>query len=58
MCICRVKAPSRVAFFAWTAAMGKIFTIDNLCRIGIIILDLCCTFKQDGESVDHHYNFA
>lgn len=38
--------------------MGKIITIDNLCRIGIIILDLCCTFKRDGESVDHHYNFA
>jgi hypothetical protein len=28
--IWRVKAPSRVAFFVWTAALGKILTMDNL----------------------------
>jgi hypothetical protein len=30
--IWRVKAPSRVSFFVWTAALGKILTHDNLCR--------------------------
>jgi hypothetical protein len=28
--IWRVKAPKRVAFFVWTAALGKILTHDNL----------------------------
>jgi hypothetical protein len=28
--IWRVKAPARVAFFVWTAALGKILTMDNL----------------------------
>ena len=26
------KVPSRVAFFSWTAALGKILTIDNLWK--------------------------
>jgi hypothetical protein len=30
--IWRSKAPPRVAFFAWTAARGKILTLDNLRR--------------------------
>uniref|UniRef100_A0A2N9HBW9 Diacylglycerol kinase accessory domain-containing protein n=1 Tax=Fagus sylvatica TaxID=28930 RepID=A0A2N9HBW9_FAGSY len=30
--IWRVKVPLKVALFAWTAALGKILTIDNLCR--------------------------
>jgi hypothetical protein len=32
--IWRTKAPPRVAFFAWTAAWGKILTVDNLRRRG------------------------
>ena len=27
-----VKAPKRVSFFLWTAAWGRILTIDNLVK--------------------------
>ena len=30
--IWKQKVPSRVAFFVWTATLGMILTIDNLCR--------------------------
>ena len=29
-CVWKAKVPSRVAFFIWTAALGKILTTDNL----------------------------
>jgi hypothetical protein len=37
--IWKAKVPNRVAFFTWTAALGKILTIDNLRRRKVIILD-------------------
>jgi hypothetical protein len=49
----QTQAPSRVAFFAWTAALGKILTVDNLKKRKIIIVDRCYLCKRDGESVDH-----
>jgi len=49
----RTQAPSRGAFFAWTAALGKILTVDNLRKQKIIIVDRCYLCKIDGESVDH-----
>jgi hypothetical protein len=51
--IWRTKAPPRVAFFAWTVARGKILTIDNLCRRGMIVVNRCWLCESDGESVDH-----
>jgi hypothetical protein len=51
--IWRTKAPPRVAFFAWTATRGKILTIDNLRRRGMIVVNRCCLCESDGESVDH-----
>lgn len=51
--IWKVHVPTKVAFFAWTSALGKILTIDNLCHRNIIIVDWCCMSKQHGESVDH-----
>jgi hypothetical protein len=36
--IWRVKAPKRVAFFVWTAVLGKILTRDNLRRRGIVVV--------------------
>ena len=42
-----------MAFFVWTAALGKILTTDNLRRCGIIVVNWCCMCKADGESVDH-----
>ena len=40
-------------FFVWTAALGKILTVDNLRLRHIVVLDWCCMCKGDGESVDH-----
>jgi hypothetical protein len=51
--IWKAKVPPRVAFFSWTAASGKILTMDNLSRRGIILASWCCMCKADGESIDH-----
>jgi hypothetical protein len=51
--IWRTKAPPRVAFFAWTATRGKILTIDNLRRRGMIVVNRCWLCEAEGESVDH-----
>jgi hypothetical protein len=51
--IWRTKAPVKVAFFAWTAALGKILTMDNLRKRHVIVIDWCCLCKRHGESVDH-----
>jgi hypothetical protein len=42
-----------VAFFAWSAALGKILTIDNLGKQHIIVVDRCCMCKRNGESMDY-----
>ena len=52
-CIWKQKIPSRVAFFVWTAALGKCLTIDNLRKRKVWILDWCYMCKCNGESVDH-----
>jgi transposase InsO family protein len=36
------KVPSWVAFFGWTAALGKILTHDNLRKRNIVIVEWCC----------------
>ena len=51
--IWKVKVPPRVAFFSWTATLGKVLTIDNLRKRGLIIQEWCCMYKRSGESVDH-----
>jgi hypothetical protein len=43
----RTQAPSRAAFFSWSAALGKIFLVDNLRKRHIIIVDRCCLCKRD-----------
>jgi hypothetical protein len=47
------KVPPRVAFFSWTATLGKILTIDNLQKRGLHLVDWCCLCKESGESPDH-----
>ena len=49
----KVKAPSRVAFFIWLAAWGKIFTCDNLMRRGYTMAGWCCMCQCVNETVDH-----
>jgi hypothetical protein len=56
--IWRVKVPTRVAFFVWSAALGKILTRDNLGKRNVIVIEWCCLCKKSGESIDHllfHY---
>ena len=55
------KVPPRIAFFSWTAALGKILTIDNLRKRHFVVLEWCFMCKRCGESVDHlllHYPIA
>jgi hypothetical protein len=49
----RTQAPPMADFFAWTGALGKILTVDNLRKRKIIIVDRCYLCKRDGESVDY-----
>jgi hypothetical protein len=51
--IWKSKAPSRVIFFVWTAALGKILTMDNLRKKNIIVTEWCCMCKKSGESIVH-----
>ena len=51
--IWRTKAPSRVTFFAWTAALGKTLTLDNVWKRGIVVINQCCMCELEGESIDH-----
>ena len=47
------KVPPRVAFFSWSASLGKILTIDNLRKRRVLVLDWCYMCKRCGELVDH-----
>ena len=47
------KIPPKVAFFSWTAALGKIPTTDYLWNKGVTVADWCYMCKRNGESVDH-----
>jgi hypothetical protein len=40
--IWRTKVPLKLTFFAWTAALVKIFTLDNLRKKRVIVIDRCC----------------
>ena len=40
-------------FFLWTAAHGRILTLDNLMLRGCSLATWCCMCCCDGESVDH-----
>jgi hypothetical protein len=51
--IWRVKAPTRVAFFVWSAALGKILTHDNLRKRNVMVIEWCCLCKKSGEFIDH-----
>uniref|UniRef100_A0A2N9FA08 Zinc-hook domain-containing protein n=1 Tax=Fagus sylvatica TaxID=28930 RepID=A0A2N9FA08_FAGSY len=59
--IWKSKVPPRVAFFTWTAVLGKLPTIDNLRKRNMVIVNRCCLCKTAAESIDHlflHCNLA
>jgi hypothetical protein len=51
--IWRTKAPPRVAFFVWSAALGKILTLDNLRKKNLVLVNRCGMCKKEEESIDH-----
>jgi hypothetical protein len=51
--IWKVKVPRRVSFFVWTASLGKILTLDNLRKRGLIVVEWCYMCKRSGESINH-----
>ena len=48
-----VKTPKRVSFFMWTAAWGKILTIDNLFKKGLSLVGWCCLCRCGRKIVSH-----
>jgi hypothetical protein len=51
--IWKPKVPPWVAFYLWTASLGKILTTDYLRKRNIILVSWCCMCKTDGETIDH-----
>lgn len=51
--IWKLKMPTKVSFFLWTAALGRILTIDNLRRRQVVEVDLYCMCKRGEETIDH-----
>uniref|UniRef100_A0A2N9GSU5 Reverse transcriptase zinc-binding domain-containing protein n=1 Tax=Fagus sylvatica TaxID=28930 RepID=A0A2N9GSU5_FAGSY len=47
--IWKTKAPPRVAFFIWAAALGCILTTNNLRRRHVIVLDWCCMWCRSAR---------
>ena len=46
--ICHSKVPPRVAFFSWSASLGKILTTDNLRKRRVLVLYWCYMCKRCG----------
>ena len=56
-----MKAPSKVAFFTWTATKGNILTLDNLRKRNISVINWCCMCTISWGLVDHlllHCSYA
>lgn len=43
-------APPRISFFAWEAPKGRILTIDNLTKRGVIMVNRCYLCKSNLET--------
>lgn len=41
-----------MAFFVWTATLGKILTNDNLRKRNVVVIEWCIG-KKSGESIKH-----
>ena len=50
-----------MSFFLWTAARGRILTIDNLVKKNLPLVNWDCQCQCEEETVDHlllHYKFV
>jgi hypothetical protein len=57
---CTQASSRAVFFFAWSAALGKILTLDYLRKRRVIVINRCYMCKKTRESLDHllHYDVA
>ena len=46
-------APPKTGFFAWEASWGKVLTIDQLKRRGMIFANRCFMCEEEEETIDH-----
>jgi hypothetical protein len=37
----------------WKVALGKILTVDNLRKRGVLVVGWCCMCKRSSESIEH-----
>ena len=51
--IWKVKAPTHVSFFVWSAAWEKILTGDILRCRGFVFVDWCIMCRCNGETTNH-----
>ena len=45
--------PTKVSFFVWSTALGRILTIDNLIRCRQILVNWCYMCRSNAESISH-----
>jgi hypothetical protein len=51
--IWKVKAPPRIALFLWATTLGIILMVDNLRRREFQLINRCCLYKKDKETINH-----
>jgi len=42
-----------VAFFVWSVVLDKILTHDSLRKRNVLVIEWCCIYKKNMESIDH-----
>ena len=52
-CIWVPGVPTKVSFFVWATALGRVLTIDNLIRQRQIMVNCCCICRSNAESIPH-----
>ena len=45
--------PPKIGVFAWEATWGKVLTLDQLKRRGMILVNRCFMCEEDEENIDH-----
>ena len=47
------KVPSKINFFVWTVALGRILTNENFRKRQLGVIDWCCMCRRVGETINH-----